>query len=164
MPLPPCGRIAQPAIKKERGEADTHDQVDAIRAHEIAGADQRLGNPRELPLARLEYRHDLRYDEGHQAAHDREAHDAQHDGVEHGRQDFLAHTLATLGVVREPLQHAVEVAGLLAGRNGGAIDFRKDFRKLGEAVGKRVALHDAGPHPHHDTLYARLLGLLRDRQ
>ncbi len=117
-----------------------------------------------FPFARLEHGDDLRHDEGHQAAHDREAHDAQHDRIEHGRQDFLPHALATLGVVREPLEHAVEVAGLLAGRDGGAINFRKDLRKLGEAVREGVALHDAGSHAHDDTLNARLLGLLRYRQ
>src|SRR5207237_8341511 len=76
----------------------------------------------------------------------------------------LANLPAALCVAREPLEHLVEVPRLLARGHRGAIDLGKDPRKLREAVGEGVALHDARPHAEHDALHARLLGLLRDRQ
>ena len=77
---------------------------------------------------------------------------------------FLARDLAVLGVVGQPLEHAVQAAGALAGGDRGAVDLREHLRELAEAVRERVAFHDLGAHAEHDALHARLLGLLRDGQ
>ena len=69
-----------------------------------------------------------------------------------------------LRVVREPLEHGVELAGLLAGRDGRAVDRRECVRKVLEPDGERVALEHLGAHAEDDALETRLLGVLADRE
>ena len=115
-------------------------------------------------MAGLEHRDHLGHHEHQQERDDDEAHDREHDRVEQRRQDLLADLLAALGVLGEPLEHVVQVPGLLAGGYGGAVDLGEDPREFGEAGRECVTLHDLGAHPEHDRLHAGLLGLLRYRQ
>ncbi len=157
--LPTSGRRSSRSCQRRRfdstrsqrensqaAEADADDQQQAVVAHEVAARDQRLRQQRQLGLAVAEHLHDLRHDRHQQEEHDRDAHHEQHHRVEHGAQRAAAQLLAVLGVVGQPLEHRVEVARLLAGRDGGAVELGEAVRKLAEAVGQRVALHDLGAH------------------
>ncbi len=86
----------------------------------------------------------------------------QNNGIDQGVADLLAHDLARLGVVGEPLEDLIQLAGLLACRNRGAVDFRKSLRKIPQSISQRVAFNDLAAHAEHNALHSRLLGLFGD--
>ncbi len=158
----PVGGVAQPALEEHRGDHGQDDEPDAVRLEEGAGADQDAGDERQLRLARLEDRDDLRHHEDEQGRDDDEAHHCEHDRIQHRRQDLLADLLAAFGIDGEALEHVIQMPGLFAGRDRGAIDLRKDPRELREPIGERMSFHHLRAHAEDDALHARLLGLLRD--
>jgi hypothetical protein len=76
---------------------------------------------------------------------------------------LLAHHLARLGVVRQPFEHRVELARLLAGRDRGAVDLGEGGRKVPQSIGERMPLDHLAAHAEHDPLHARFFGLFGDR-
>ena len=78
--------------------------------------------------------------------------------------DLLLQNLTVLGVVRHPLEHGVEVAGLLAGRDRRAVDLGEDRRECRKALGQRAAFHHPRAHAGDHAAHPRLLALLRDRE
>ncbi len=54
--------------------------------------------------------------------------------------------------------------GLLARCDGGAVEFRESLRKIAEAVGECVSLHDLGTDAEQYALGAWMIILLRDRE
>ena len=136
--------------------------VKPVVTDEIAHADQDARGERQFLVAGLEHRDHLRHHVGQQERHDGEGQDQQHDGINQRIADLLAHDLTRFGVVRQPLQHRIEFAGLLAGGHGGSIDFREGLRKIPQAVRQRVAFDDLAAHAEDDALYPGLFGLFGD--
>ena len=66
--------------------------------------------------------------------------------------------------LREPLEHRVELAGLLAGGDSGSVDGRECVRKVLEPDCERVSFEHLGAHAEDDALEAGLFGLLADRE
>ncbi len=84
-----------------------------IRDHQHA-----LGQGGQLLPLLQEHFNNVRNHVGQQEHHDGDGHHAQDDGIDGRELDFLARFLAALGVVRQPVQHQVQMARVLAGRYG----------------------------------------------
>src|SRR6202035_544274 len=99
-----------------------------------------------------------------QSRHDREAHDREHDWVEHGAEDSLAQQLAVLRIGGESLEDRIEIARLLARGDRRAVDLWKYPWDLREAPCESMTFHDARTRAQDDALHPGLFSLLRYRE
>lgn len=73
----------------------------------------------------------------------------QYDGVDHRLQQAGAELLALLGIVRQPVQYAVEMAGGFAGRHHGAEQPVEAGGIAAHRLRQRVAFEHFAAHPGH---------------
>ena len=84
-PVHPPARLArlERAPEHECAQRDRHQQPQAVVAQEAAGRDQHARGERQLRMVGFEYVHHFGHDIGQQDRHDREAHDRQHQRIQH---------------------------------------------------------------------------------
>ena len=138
----PTQRVG-PASRAGR-QREQHQQT--ILAQKIAQGDQATGQRRQLLVEAAEHLHDLWHHIGQQAGDDQDGDAGQQQGIEQRQPDLLAHLLAGLGVIGQPLEHHIEMTGLLAGGDGGPIQLREYLRKIAERGRQRVALQHPSAH------------------
>ncbi|MNQ76873.1 hypothetical protein D3C85_917220 [compost metagenome] len=131
--------------------------------HQLAGTDEEAGGRRQLLAHVLELGHHLGHHGGEQYGDDPHRHQGEHYGVDHRLQQLGAHMLALLGVIGEPVQHLLQVPGLLPGRYHGAKQLIEHMGKGAKGVGKGVALHHLAAHRRHQAAQMSLLALLGHR-
>ena len=73
----------------------------------------------------------------------------QHDGIDHRLQQAGAKLLALLGIVRQPVQHAVEMAGGFASRHHGAEQSIEAGGIAAHRLRQRMAFEYFAAHPGH---------------
>src|SRR5215471_10482339 len=150
-------RGLQPPRREEAPDDQDHEEEEDVAPQERRGTDDDDRQQRQLRLEVSEELLELRDHDGHQ---DRDQPDRERDQdgrVDERRDDLAGQRHDRALVLDVPAQHALDLAGLLAGLQRRPVQPRKEFSLLLEGVGDRGSGVDPLPDVREDAAQDRAL-------
>ena len=160
MPVTATLLVGQPPAPDKATQEQQQQEPEAVMLHQLAGADEETGRRRQLLAHVFKLGHHLGYHGSEQDRNDPDRHQSEDYGVDHRLQQLGAHMLALLRVVGEPVQHLLQMTGLLPCRHHGAEQLIEHVGEGPQRIGQRVAFYYLAAHGCHQAAQVGLFALL----
>ena len=161
MPGQSLCRLPQQVAQQQSDEHGGQQQPWTGGAQHIAHRHQQAGGKRQRLLKVDKLLDNLRHHRRQQNDDHADRHQGQHDGVNHRLQQPGAQLLALFGIVRQPVQDAVKMAGGFPGGHHGAVQLVETARITAHGFRQRMAFKHLATHARHQGLEMGFFALLR---